>query len=252
MEIPLSATPANGGRHLFLPSAIIPNDHSRQSSAYTLAERWLEDQAVNAASPAILDLGCGEGDSVDFFRRRCPAVTWIGVDIAHSPEVDARRRADADFRTFDGVHIPAPDRSVDLVFCNQVLTHADRPTDLLIDARRVLKTTGQLIGSTSYLEPMMSYSRTNFTPYGFASSLETAGLELREIRPGIDALTLILRRLLWMPRVFDRFYERESPLNWLIGMAGRCRGRSHQEMNARKILFAGQFSFRATPADCVV
>jgi SAM-dependent methyltransferase len=249
MAVMMEADPTaeNAGRMLYLQAANIPNDHYRQSSAFALVERWAADGAVcNYSSPVILDLGCGNGNSVDFFRRLCPTAAWIGVDIADSPEVNARRRKDADLRTFDGVNIPAGDASIDLVFCNQVLTHADRPADLLRDVRRVLKPTGQFIGSTSQLEPMVSYSRTNFTPYGLASLLDTVGLELQEIRPGIDAVTLILRRLLWIPRVFDRFYEQESPLNLLIGWVGQRRGRSPRQINARKLLFAGQFGFCAT------
>lgn len=230
---------------LFLPDECVPDDHSRQTTAAAMTEQFLRD-AAHADSPiVILDLGCGDGNSIDFFRRHAPDARWIGVDIAGSPEVLSRRRADADFRTFDGVHIPTGDASVDLVFCKQAITHAAQPLDLLRDVRRILRPTGQLIGSTSYLEPMMSYARTNFTPFGFASVLTAAGLELREIRPGIDALTLILRRFLWKPWIFDRFFENESPLNRVIEMAGRLRKRSPRQINTRKLLFAGQFVFRA-------
>jgi len=128
---------------------------------------------------------------------------------------------------------------------NQAITHAAEPLELLRDVRRILKPIGQLIGSTSYLEPMMSYARTNFTPFGFASLLAAAGLELREIRPGIDALTLIIRRLLWKPWIFDRFFESESPLNRVIEMAGRLRKRSPRQINTRKAALRGQFVFRA-------
>jgi hypothetical protein len=37
--------------------------------------------------------------------------------------------------------------------------------------------------------------------------LEVAGLTLRELRPGIDAITLILRRLTGRTKWFDRYYE---------------------------------------------
>jgi SAM-dependent methyltransferase len=230
---------------LFLPDECVPDDHCRQTTATAMAEQFLRG-ATPAHSPIIiLDLGCGDGNSIDFFRKRAPAARWIGVDIAGSPEVLSRRRTDADFRTFDGVHIPADDASIDLVFCNQAITHAEHPLDLLRDVRRILKPTGQLIGSTSHLEPIVSYSRTNFTPFGFGSLLTAAGLELREIRPGIDALTLILRRFLWKPWIFDRFYETESPLNRVIEFAGHLRHRSPRQINTRKLLFAGQFVFRA-------
>jgi SAM-dependent methyltransferase len=233
---------------LFLPATCVPGDHARQTTGYGMAEHVLRDDLAVAATDrfTILDLGCGEGNSIDFFRRLAPAGKWIGVDIADSPEVRSRRRSDGDFRTFDGVHVPVDAQSVDLVFCNQVMTHVGEPVELLRDVRRVLKPGGgRFVGSTSHLEPMVSYSRTNFTPYGFAALLGAAGMELREIRPGIDGVTLILRRLFWKPAIFDRFYERESPLNAMIGVAGRMRGKSARQINARKLLFAGQYSFSA-------
>lgn len=237
------------GLTLGLPAASIPTDHARQLTAYAIAERCLKCALEGDVPPVILDLGCGNGNSVDWFRRASPGATWVGVDIAESPEVRVRCREDADFRTYDGVNIPIADNSVDLIFCKQAFTHVRHPAALLSDVRRVLKRTGQFVGSTSQLEPMVSYSRTNSTPYGFFSLLADAGLALREIRPGIDALTLILRRLFWMPGLFDRFYERESPLNRLIDLAGRCKRRSIQAINARKIMFAGQFGFMASPVD---
>jgi SAM-dependent methyltransferase len=230
---------------LFIPTDCIPDDHSRQVSAESMAREFIQRELGSASAPVILDLGCGEGNSVDFFRRLNPGARWLGVDIAGSPEVLARRRTDAEFHTFDGVHIPAADASVDLVFCKQVLTHAADPPALLRDVRRILKPTGAFIGSSAHLEPMMAYARTNHTPFGFASALDTVGLSLHELRPGIDSLTIILRRLFWMPRLFDRFYTSESPLNRLIGFAGKLRGKSARQINTRKLLFAGQYIFRA-------
>ena len=229
---------------LFIHQDCIPTDHSRQSSAEDMATTFLTTASLNP-SPLILDLGCGEGHSVDFFRQQSPRARWVGVDIASSPEVMARRRSDAEFLTFDGVNIPLPDASADLIFCKQVMTHAADPHDLLRDVCRVLKPGGAFVGSSSHLEPMMAYARTNFTPFGFASALKSAGLELRELRPGIDSVTIILRRLFWKPWIFDRFYKSESPLNRLIGFAGHMRGKSPCEINTRKLLFAGQYAFSA-------
>ena len=230
---------------LSLPERCVPSDHARQSTAYAMAKAFFHERARDGKALVIVDLGCGDGNSVDFFRREVPGCQWIGVDIEGSPEVRSRRRDDAEFRTFDGVHIPLAGGEADLVFCNQAITHADRPVELLADVRRILKPGGELIGSMSYMEPIVTCSRTNFTPYGFHCELESAGLELHELRPGIDSITLILRRLLWKPWIFDRFYETESPLNRAIDWAGRWRKRSAREINARKLLFAGQYVFRS-------
>jgi ubiquinone/menaquinone biosynthesis C-methylase UbiE len=97
----------------------IPGDHSRQV---------LADQYAARLRPArVMDLGCGAGDSVDLFRALNPEVDWVGVDVEESPEVAERTRADAEFVTFDGRHLPFEDASFDLVYCKQVLEHVESP-----------------------------------------------------------------------------------------------------------------------------
>ena len=238
------ATPAKTCQTLFVDSRSIPDDHHRQTHSRELLAVALKQIAV-LKSPVVLDLGCGSGGSVDFIRSAAPGCRWIGVDIAESPEVDSRKRTDVEFFTFDGVNIPCDEASIDLVYCNQAITHAADPFALLQNVRRILKPTGQFIGSCSHMEPIMSYMRASITPYGFEQMLNAAGLQLIELRPGIDAITLILRRFTARHRFFNRFFETESPLNRLINIAGKRRRQSARQINTRKLLFSGQYSFRA-------
>ena len=77
--------------------------------AQALADDWIP--AI--ASGRVMDLGCGAGDSVAQFRDVNSGVRWVGVDVERSPEVASRRRTDAEFVTFDGVHLPFDDGSFD-------------------------------------------------------------------------------------------------------------------------------------------
>ncbi|MEX2253646.1 MAG: class I SAM-dependent methyltransferase [Thermoleophilaceae bacterium] len=219
----------------------VPGDHSRQ----TLADEYIGRLVAGTDSPRVLDLGCGAGDSVDAFRAANPGVRWLGLDLVESPEVAARTRTDAEFLTFDGVAVPAEDESFDIVFSKQVLEHVRRPRELLAEAARVLAPGGVLAGSTSQLEPFHSYSLWNYTPYGFAALVEEAGLELLELRPGIDALTLILRRATGRPRFMNRWWASESPLNRLAGLGRRPLRLDDRQLNAIKLVLCGQFSFLA-------
>ena len=227
---------------LFVPESCIPNDHSAQSTCFDL----LRIRKKSIAVSQVLDLGCGNGDSVDFFRTEFPNCNWIGIDIADSNEVRSRRRQDADFRTFDGVHIPLADASVDVVFCKQVLMNVAEPKALLSEVHRVLQPDGLFVGSTAQIEPGVSSSLWNMTPKGLLNLLEANQMFLHEIRPGIDGLTLMMRRLFWCPRLFDRYFELESPLNRLFDLAGKIRGKKARELNIRKIMFAGHFAFLAS------
>lgn len=229
----------------------LPSDHASQ----TLADSYIERELgrVEHRPWRVLDLGCGAGGSVDLFRARDPDVQWVGLDVPGSPEAPATPRTDARLESFDGVSIPFEDGSFDLVYCKQVMEHVRHPGPLLADVRRVLAPDGFLAGSTSQLEPFHSLSMWNYTPVGFAALLSEAGLTVVELRPGIDGVTLIVRRLVGTGRYFDRWWARwwgaRSPLNRVIDAYGRRRGFDVRALNATKLLFCGQFTFVAQRAE---
>jgi SAM-dependent methyltransferase len=221
--------------------AVLDDAVPRTRVSQALADDWIP----LIASGDVLDLGCGAGDSVVQFRNVDPGVRWIGVDLERSPEVTLRRRTDAEFVTFDGVHLPFDDASFDAVYCKQVLEHVREPAPLLAEVARVLRPGGAFAGSTSQLEPFHSYSTWNYTPYGLKLLLEGAGLGLEELRPGIDSIALIVNRGLGMRRLTRRWWSVESPLNRVADVFGRARGLTPRQVNAIKLLLCGQFAFMA-------
>lgn len=218
---------------------IVPEDTCRQTSDKFYVESIISSENINT----VIDLGCGAGNSVDFFREVKPGIKWIGVDIELSPEVNTRKREDAEFMSFDGVHLPFNDGEVDMIYCHQVLEHVHSPNELLKEINRVLRPGGFFIGSTSHLEPYHSYSHWNYTPWGFLTLIRDAGLVLKEIRPGIDAFTLFFRKALGNPRIFNRFFTKESPINTIINLLGFVTKKKKKEINLFKLMFCGQFIF---------
>lgn len=192
----------------------------------------------------VVDLGCGTGRSRSLFRGL--GARWVGVDIGSSPAVDRRSDHPTDIVTFDGVHLPFADRSIDCVYSHQVLEHVRHPERLLGEVARVLKPGAPFIGSTSNLEPYHAYSLWNFTPYGFRTIVHDAGLELVEIRPGIDGPTLIERQVRGRPTALNKYFKETSPLNSRLLETGRFRKRPPARvLNARMLQFCGQFGFHA-------
>jgi SAM-dependent methyltransferase len=217
----------------------LPADHSRQQ----LADAWVPGLLDPAApAPAVLDLGCGPGGSRDVFRAHHPGVRWTGLDVPDSPSPPPPA---PDIQLYDGGRLPFSEESFDIVFCKQVLEHVRDPRLVLGEVARVLAPGGRLAGSTSQMEPFHARSTFGYTPYGLALLLEEAGLELLEVRPGIDALTLTARAMSRRAKVFGRWFGRDSPANRAIDLAGRLAGAAPAEVNAAKLKFCGQFAFLA-------
>ena len=223
----------------------IPSDHSKQVSIDYYLKSVLKIQE-SSQYQKVLDLGCGQGNSLTDFTELNDKIDWYGIDIEKSPEVLSRAETNERFITFDGINIPFEKGYFDLIYCRQVFEHVKNPRELLKEVNRVLKPGGYFIGSTSHLEPFHSYSYWNYTPFGFSVLLEEAKLKLIELRPGIDSITLILRRGIKSRKLFKIFWRIESPLNFLISVTGKLFRISQSTLNAVKLNLCGQFIFFVT------
>jgi SAM-dependent methyltransferase len=219
----------------------LPDDHSNRQSL-----TFYVQQASNhfSDSVTVLDLGCGEGNSIDLFKRIFPKANWHGVDIEDSPEVKARTREHWSIKTFDGVNLPYPNQHFDLIYCNQVLEHVRYPDRLISEAFRILRPNGLFAGSVSYLEPYHSLSIFNFTPYGIVRVFKDAGFNIKEIRPGSDASLLINRQLLIRSKM-TRFVWNRNYLHIACDLVGLLFRLGHCERNFLKVQFAGHLCFLA-------
>lgn len=191
----------------------------------------------------VLDLGCGTGRDYEFLRRLFPAIRYHGLDIEDSPEVQKRRRDELSFFSYDGVNMPFPDQSFDVVFARQVLEHVRYPDDVVAEVERVLRPGGHFIGSVSQLEPYHSYSIFNWSPYAIITVFESHSLSVIGLAPGIDGITLTLRRILGKD-LFAPFFRHEGLANHYIEQV--LIRRSPRERAFEKLVTAGHISFLAT------
>lgn len=222
-------------------SQYLPADHSRRQSLEAYLKKFFDSSPTDIS---VLDLGCGEGDSLEMFRRISPDICWQGVDIEDSPEVRRRVRNSKLISTFDGVHLPYSDGTFDLLYCHQVLEHVRKPDALIAESLRVTKPGRWFVGSVSYLEPFHSYSIFNFTPYGVVRVFTDTGFELEEIRPGVDASHLITRQLFNRSSGFRLLWKR-NVLHGLMDVIGTVWRLEHRHRNFLKILFSGHLVFIA-------
>lgn len=222
-------------------SHCLPNDHCAQTSAEYYVNRFYDQLWRGGDKPRILDLGCGDARSLDVFRRRDPSVDWTGIDIADSPAARQRTSAGGSFAVYDGVEIPFGPESFDMVYSKHVLEHVRRPLEVLRQVRRTLRPGGYYAGSVSQLEPYHGHSFWNFTPLGFKEVIEEAGMHVCEVRPGVDAVSLMLWHL--RDRFFREVWWTESPLNRVFERYGRWRRKEVRQINFLKLRFCGTFAF---------
>ena len=226
----------------------IPEDSSVQVSAHQLVGRVLAEMSSRGILN-VLDVGCGRGDSRARLARSCFNMQWFGLDIMTSGEARTRTESRLRMAYYDGAQFPFASDVFNIVFCRQVFEHVAHPQAVMNEIQRVLSPAGVLVLSTSFLEPYHSESMWGFSPLGLAMVAQRSGLEILEIRPGIDGMTLIIRRLLGQPSFFTRWFERESPLNTLISLIGVLRRVGHRKINARKLQCCGHICLMARKSE---
>lgn len=121
-------------------------DPDRYHTSSPLPVRIIERLRVRAlrrllaAAPQhrVLEVGCGGGNVLEQVPGR-----RIGLDL--SPFILAKARArlgDVPLLRADAARLPFADRSLDRIFCSEVLEHILEPRAALAEMRRVIKDDG--------------------------------------------------------------------------------------------------------------
>ncbi len=104
--------------------------------------------------PAVLDVGCGWGQSLRLLHRRFSPERLIAIDVDERmlrccAATMRRQRIKAELKQASAADIPLPDGSVDLVFCHQTFHHLVRQEDAAREFMRVLRPGGVLLFAES-------------------------------------------------------------------------------------------------------
>lgn len=230
---------------------LLPSDHSRQVDSWHYISRLPEFCSDFATPVRVLDLGAGAGRSRNRFLTAFSETgcNWSGVDIADSPEVLAREDSDSGIHFYDGVSLPFESSSFDVIWCRQVLEHVRHPDKVISEVSRCLSDNGIFVGSVSQMEPYHSHSIFNWTHYGIRVVFETHGLEVKELRPGVDGMLLMLRTLFGKRTPLNNFFKSEAPLSYFLqhfeDQSGKSRSTLVKRANFRKMMVAGHIHFLA-------
>lgn len=95
----------------------------------------------------LLDFGCGDGNSCIYFRKHFENINISGIDVSEESIKKAKEKniPHADFKAFNGLEIPYPDNTFDIVFTSMVFHHIGHSlhNEILQEIYRVLTSGGR-------------------------------------------------------------------------------------------------------------
>ena len=166
------------------------------------------------AKGEVLDVGCGS--SPYRFLLSTERTRYTGLDIVDADKFDFRN---SDIVAFDGMHIPFPDASFDVVLCTEELEHVQHYQVLIDEMRRVLKPGGRLIVTVPWS------ARFHYIPFDFfrytPSSLQQmfdhyTGVKI--ISRGTDVTSIVAKLLVIWFRNFVPAKEQFNVLSFFIAV----------------------------------
>jgi len=113
--------------------------------------RWHWDKrdqlALNLVRPAhrtLVDIGCGEGITLEKMHRLFPDRKVLGIDIL-SENIDICRHHGCKVEQGDVYNLPLPSKSVDFVLFMEVIEHLEHHETAIQEIHRVLVPGGRLV-----------------------------------------------------------------------------------------------------------
>jgi SAM-dependent methyltransferase len=160
------------------PNTGHPNEAARNRVVYRQMSAALSYAASRFGSGRLLDIGCGTKPWQPTFAP------YVDVHIGADHEGTLHGLVSVDVVS-DAYAIPLEDDSFDTILLTEVLEHLERPQDALAECARLLRPRGHLILTTPFAWPLHEEPRDFFryTPHGLRYLVETAGLEVVELRP---------------------------------------------------------------------
>jgi len=113
--------------------------------------RWHWDQRdrlalsfIRASDRSLVDIGCGEGITLEKMHRLFPDRKVLGIDILFE-NIDICRHQDCNARQGDVYDLPLSSASVDFVLLMEVIEHLEHPKAAIQEVQRVLRPNGRVV-----------------------------------------------------------------------------------------------------------
>lgn len=94
---------------------------------------------------SVLDVGSGQGLLLRRIKTKYPNSSIFGVEFSKELVVRSSRVQGVNCIMADALHIPIAEKSIDVVFCTEVIEHVNDPLVLLREIFTTLKPKGKLV-----------------------------------------------------------------------------------------------------------
>lgn len=150
-----------------LPGAYVPETRfGAWFQSTDIWRRYVVEEAVaellsllpaRPAAPRVLDAGCGDGVAFPLLAAAFGPATLLGLDIDPEAVRRARLKGQAHGGAIavhrgDASRLPLEDGTLDIIFCHQLLHHANEPAAVLAEFHRALAPGGWLLVAESCRE----------------------------------------------------------------------------------------------------
>lgn len=190
------------------------------------------------AAGTMLDIGCGSGQSMSWFREHWPGWSTIGLDVAVEGLVAARVLGETDVFKASALELPLPDACVDAVITLDVLQHLPLPDGdraAMNEIARVLRPGGHAFIRTNaqafpHTPDDYEYDFHKYEPHELRAKLGEAGFEVVRLSRlnGLLGLAEIPRELRARDEMGEGYHgilsDRPAPRDPLAGIKRRWLG----------------------------
>ncbi|MGQ0737755.1 MAG: methyltransferase domain-containing protein [Bacteroidota bacterium] len=151
---------------------------SKRSTSFLVHHYLYKAIACSAEKHAkgkVLDIGCGYKPYQKLFNENKQVTGYTGCDVNQTSLNTVDIICDAE-------KIPLPDKSIDTVFCTQVIEHVFEKEALLKESYRLLTDEGKIIISGPLYWPVHGepHDFFRFTKFGFEKLLNQSGFTVIE------------------------------------------------------------------------
>ncbi|MFC1515999.1 class I SAM-dependent methyltransferase [Thermodesulfobacteriota bacterium] len=99
---------------------------------------------IRSTDRTIVDIGCGEGITLEKIHRLFPDRTVLGIDTL-SENIDICRKHGCNAEIGDVYNLPLPSGNADIVLFLEVIEHLEDPETAIREIHRILTPNGRLI-----------------------------------------------------------------------------------------------------------